>query len=53
MNVGMHDRLASGGSIIEADVESIRLVLLLQERADFGDETPQIRLLFFGKIEEA
>ena len=53
MNVGVHDCLPGSGSIIEANVESIRLVFLLQVRADFGDEAPQIRLLFFGKIEEA
>ena len=40
MNVGVHDCLPGSGSIIESDVESIRLVLLLQVRADFGDETP-------------
>ena len=49
----MHDCLSGSGAIIEANVESIRLVLLLQVRADFGGETPQIRLLFFGKLEEA
>jgi len=48
MNVGVHDRLASGGAIIEANVESIRLVLLLQVRADFVDQGPDFKLLFFG-----
>ena len=52
MDMGVVDGLAGGGAVVEADIETVGLVALLQEIAHSGDGAPEGGLRFRREIEK-
>lgn len=52
MDVNVHNRLPGGSAVVDADVETIRVMLLLQKLTHFGQQIEHCRSLFSGCLEE-